>query len=90
MIVRASEPEDIVHRAEIAELVEQRSGTLRELVGSRRDVQLDRHTLRQIAPDIARSDVYVCGPSGFNDGVIDVVRRLGVPGERIHVEEFSF
>jgi predicted ferric reductase len=90
VIVRASEHGDIVHRAEIAQLVEQHAGTLRELVGSRRDVQLDRHTIRQIAPDIARSDVYVCGPSGFNAEVVDAVRRLGVPGERIHVEEFSF
>jgi ferredoxin-NADP reductase len=90
VIVRASTPQDVVHRDEIASLVAQRGGRFHELIGSRRDVPFDSHVLRQLVPDVARCDVYVCGPEGFSQRVIGAARRLGVRGDHIHHEAFSF
>lgn len=90
VVIRASTTEEIVHRDELAELIDRRGGRLHEVVGPRHAVQLDVRTLRRLVPDLAASDVYVCGPEGFNDLVIASCVRAGVPGDRIHVEEFSF
>jgi predicted ferric reductase len=90
VVVRASTIEEIVHRDELAELVAARGGRFFEAVGSRHAVQLDVATLRRLVPDLAASDVYVCGPEGFDDQVIASCRRAGVPDGRIHAEAFSF
>jgi len=90
VVVRASSPADIVHRDELAALVDQRGGRLHELVGPRRKVPLDSRTLRHMVPDIERRDIYVCGPQGFNDTVIAAADALGVERDRIHEEAFSF
>jgi ferredoxin-NADP reductase len=90
VIVRGSTPDDIVHRDEVAALMEQRGGQFHEVVGSRHRVRLDARALRRLVPDIATSDVYVCGPKGFNDSVIAAASRLGVHRDQIHQEAFSF
>ncbi len=90
VVIRASTAEEIAHRAEVAELVATRGGRFYEVLGPRHAVQLDVRTLRGMVPDLAQSDVYVCGPEGFNDLVIASCMRAGVPGDRIHVEVFSF
>lgn len=89
-ILRASSVEDSVHHDEIAAIVRRHGGVLHELIGTRRDVPLDARTLERLAPDIARSDVYVCGPQGFLDTVRAATTSLGVPEGRCHVEEFAF
>jgi predicted ferric reductase len=90
VIVRASTPQDIVHRDEIASLVALRGGQFHELIGSRQEIPFDSRLLRQLVPDVARCDVYVCGPEGFSKRVIAAARRLGVQGDRLHHEAFSF
>lgn len=89
-IVRASTSESIVHREEIIQLVEQRGGTYRELVGHREQVRFDAKALRRLIPDITQRDVYVCGPEGFSDRVVEAAERLGCPSASIHQEAFSF
>lgn len=90
VVLRASTVDDLVHRDEVAALVDRRGGRLHELVGSRRKIRLDARLLRKLVPDIAASDVYVCGPSGFTKSVSAAARRLGASRDRIHVEAFSF
>ena len=90
VLVRASTVEDLVHRGEIQSLVTQYGGQLHEIVGSRREAPLDANVLRRLIPDIAHSDVYVCGPAGFTDQVGFALSRLNVAPDRIHLEEFSF
>jgi ferredoxin-NADP reductase len=90
VIVRASTTQEIVHRDEIASLVALRGGRLHELIGSRYEIPFDSRLLRQLVPDVARCDVYVCGPEGFSKRVIAAARRLGVRGDRLHHEAFSF
>ncbi len=90
MVVRASTPADVVHRDEIADLVRHHGGVLHEVIGSRDRVRLDASTLQRLIPDIARRDVYVCGPGGFNDLVVSAATGLGVPAGNLHEEKFSF
>ena len=90
VIVRASRPEDLVHRDEIAALVEARRGQFHELVGSRHEVRFDARQLRRLVPDIAQRDVYICGPDGFADLAHDAATRAGAASDHVHVEAFAF
>lgn len=90
VIVRASTKDDIVHRDEVAALVEQRGGEFHEIIGSRHKVRLDARALRRLVPDIADCDVYVCGPNGFSESIVAAALRLGVRREQIHEEAFAF
>jgi predicted ferric reductase len=90
VIVRASTREDMVHRDEVAALVAQRGGQFHELIGSRLDVRFDAEALRQLVPDLAGRDLYICGPSGFGESIVAAALKLGVPGNRIHQEVFAF
>ncbi len=90
VIIRASSPEEMVHRDEVEELVRVRGGAFHELVGSRHQVPIDVRTLHRLAPHVAQGDLFICGPDGFAQRVIDVATRLGVPKQQIHHEAFSF
>ena len=88
--MRASTPDDLVHRDEVAALVAARRGEFHELIGSRDEVRVNPATLHSLAPLLQSSDLYVCGPKGFADQVVRAAIALGVPHARIHHEEFSF
>ena len=90
VILRASRVADVVHRAEIAALVERRRGQLHELIGSRHKVRLTARAIRHLVPDIAGRDVYICGPAGFETEVRTAAGKLGVPDDQVHVETFGF
>jgi ferredoxin-NADP reductase len=90
VIVRASAPEDLVHRDEVATLVERRGGQAYAVVGQRRTARLDARSLGRLIPDLARRDVYICGPGGFSEGIVLAALALGVPRDRIHQEAFAF
>ena len=90
VIVRASSARELIHRDEIASMVAARGGTFHELVGSRAKVRLDARTLRQLVPAIGQSDVFVCGPSDFNDALQVALTKAGVAAGHIHREEFAF
>ena len=47
-------------------------------------------TLMSAFPDLAESDVYLCGPSSWLDAVLADVRAYGVPEHRIHAERFDW
>ncbi len=63
---------------------------VRVIAGSRRELPMTASSLAALCPDIARSDVYVCGPTAFTEAVRTASHRLGVPAERIHDELFEF
>lgn len=50
----------------------------------------DDVVLRHFVPDLPRYDVFVCGPDGWTDLVIDSVRRAGVPARYVHSERFGW
>jgi ferredoxin-NADP reductase len=90
VIVRASAAGDLVHHDEVAGLVRQRGGRLYEVIGSRHRVRLNARLLRRLVPDVAARDVYICGPDGFREEVVDAAARLGVTEGQIHQEAFAF
>jgi predicted ferric reductase len=90
VILRASSQRELVLRDEIAELVRRRRGRLHEVIGPRARAPLDAPQLRSLVPDIAERDLYVCGPEGFMRGLRNTALSLGVPGNRIHNEDFAF
>ncbi|MGP8207540.1 MAG: ferric reductase-like transmembrane domain-containing protein [Acidimicrobiales bacterium] len=90
VIVRASAPEDLVHRDEVATLVERRGGRAYAVIGPRQTARLDARSLGRFIPDLARRDVYVCGPAGFSESIVAAALALGVPRDRIHHEAFAF
>jgi ferredoxin-NADP reductase len=90
VIVRASSAEDLVHRDELDAMVKSRQGRLHEVIGSRHQTRFDAKALRRLVPDLARRDVYVCGPAGFTDQVVVAAVTLGVRPDRLHQETFTF
>src|SRR3954451_19309375 len=66
VLLRASTPDDLVLRDEIAGEVRRAGGPLVELVGPRARVPLDAAALRRIVPDLRRREVYLCGPDALS------------------------
>jgi len=90
VVVRASTAGDLVHRAEIAELVKHHRGRLYEVLGPRHKVRFNARTLRYVIPDIAQRDIYVCGPEPFSAAIVAAAEQLGAAPEQIHQESFGF
>ena len=87
-----SEPE-IIFRDELDELARASGAGLRYVVGDHatdegRDHLSPAH-LRELVPDIAERDVYVCGPPALIDIVTRHVREAGVKRSHIHAERFA-
>jgi predicted ferric reductase len=89
VLLRATRPEDLVLRKEVAELVRYKRGQLHELVGTREQAGLDERSLQRLVPDLHRRDIYVCGPEGFVASVVELAERLGVPAEAVHHEAYA-
>lgn len=90
MVVRARGERELILADELRALIASRHGALHELTGPRSSVRLDAGALRALIPDVARRDVYVCGPERFAAGVRLAARALGVPADRVHQETFGF
>jgi predicted ferric reductase len=45
--------------------------------------------LRELVPDVAEREVYVCGPPAMTDAIARNVRAAGVPRSFVHVERFA-
>jgi ferredoxin-NADP reductase len=60
------------------------------LVGSRKNHPMDARSLKTIAPNIADSDIYICGPEPLVSAVRKAAEDLGVPKNRFHDEAFAF
>jgi ferredoxin-NADP reductase len=53
-----------------------------------RDLLSPSH-LKELVPDIAERDVFLCGPPGMVDRIVPNLRRAEVPRRRLHVERFA-
>lgn len=47
-------------------------------------------SLRSAFPDLAQSDLYVCGPQAWTDLVVRDARALGLASHQIHTERFDW
>ena len=92
VIFRASREEDLVLKGEMDYLANNSGGSMRihYLVGSRKNHPMDARSLKALAPQIADSDIYICGPEPLVSAVRAAAEELGVPKNRFHDEAFAF
>ncbi|RAK38071.1 putative ferric reductase [Actinoplanes lutulentus] len=94
VIYRASRPDELVFRAELEDLAEQRDAWVRYIVGGRNDPGPKRlftpEGLRGLVPDVNRRDVYLCGPPGLVNAAVGTLRQLDVPDSQLHLDPFEF
>jgi predicted ferric reductase len=92
-LYRAMREEDIIFRAELDEIARRRGVRIVYVIGDHRDPGGERlmspEHLQELIPDIARRDVYVCGPPGMATFIEENVEQAGVPHHHIHIERFA-
>jgi len=93
LIYRVLREHDLVFRAELDALAHQRDITLHYVVGDHIDPQgarlLSADHLRDLVPDLANREVYLCGPPAMMRAVEGSVRAIGTPRKHIHSERFA-
>ncbi|MCA2213382.1 ferredoxin reductase family protein [Jidongwangia harbinensis] len=99
LVYRARSADEAAFGAELGWFAEHRGVRVVHLIGPRAGdsswlpATLAGHgdvaELRRIAPDIARAQVYVCGPEAWAGSVRAAARAAGVPDSRLHTELFS-
>ncbi len=93
VLYRVVREPDAVLRAELERIAAERRLDLRIVVGDHatedgaRLLSVDH--LKELVPDIADRDVYVCGPPAMTDLIERNVRAAGVPRRLVHVERFA-
>jgi predicted ferric reductase len=94
-LYREGEPSETIFREELLGLAARHGAELRFLEGHRGTPQmpvdpLAPEWLYSLAPDIAESDVLVCGSPSFTKRVLASLATLGVPARQIHAERFGY
>jgi ferredoxin-NADP reductase len=91
LLYRARSAEDLALRGELETIATSRRAQLGYLTndpdGSRPPIT--GQTLLRRVPDLAKHDVYLCGPAGMMDASYAALREAGVPARRIHHESFE-
>jgi predicted ferric reductase len=99
VLLRASTEDQSYLWNELESLAKQRGANFYTMVGPRpagRDTwmsqrDLERHvSLRSAFPDLASSDLYVCGPQAWTDLVVEDAVAHGLPKHQIHTERFDW
>ncbi|MFZ3573065.1 ferredoxin reductase family protein [Streptomyces sp. BH097] len=91
LLYRARTAEELALRGELEAIAATRRARLVYALngpdGARTPITAER--LRALLPDLARHDVYLCGPRGMSLAAYDALRAAGVPAGRIHYESFE-
>jgi len=100
LIYRARTEREVAFRRELDWLAEHNGVRVVYLLGPRADGSSwlprtlasrgDAKVLRRIAPAIATSHVYVCGPDPWTDAVRTAARSAGVDADHLHTEQFAW
>lgn len=95
VILRSTTQEELYLLDELQHLCQRKGARLITLTGHRaadRWVPLDHAdmSIEQLIPNLTDTDLYVCGPAGFNEAVVAEAGAGGVPTYRIHTEKFDW
>jgi predicted ferric reductase len=99
MLLRASTPNDTFLWNEVETLAEKKGITVTTMVGRRstggagwmnQDAADKGVTLMSLFPDLAESDLYLCGPTAWLALVEAEARATGLPDFQIHAERFDW
>jgi predicted ferric reductase len=92
-IYRALTDRDLVLRAEIDELVEQRGGKVEYVVGDHATPEgrrlLTPEHLHELVPDIDEREIYACGPPAMLALIERTLHRSNLHGRHVHIERFA-
>jgi predicted ferric reductase len=100
LVYRARNETDLAFRSELEWFAQHRGVRVVHLLGPRADRPSwlpgtfarhdDAAMLRQIAPAIDRSHVFICGPDEWTQAARAAARSAGVPAAHLHTELFSW
>ncbi|MBO3752431.1 ferric reductase-like transmembrane domain-containing protein [Streptosporangiaceae bacterium NEAU-GS5] len=100
LIYRARSEEETAFRRELEWLAEHRGLRVLYLLGPRADRpswlpraharRSDLEALREAAPDIRNSHIYICGPDEWTAAVRVAAQAAGVTAGRLHTEQFNW
>ncbi|CAM5586173.1 ferredoxin reductase family protein [Streptomyces tanashiensis] len=91
LLYRASDATGLVLRAELETIARERQAALHFLLGPSDGAfdPLAPRALRDLVPELAAHDVYLCGPPAMARAATASLIRAGVPASRIHSEDFD-
>lgn len=92
LVYRALRDGDLVLRSELDELAARNGFTVHYVVGDHTgdgERLLSPEHLRELVPDAAERDVFLCGPPAMTDALSRRLRAAGVPRRHIHLERFA-
>jgi predicted ferric reductase len=92
-LYRVVSDEDIVFSDELDRIAEKTGAKVNYVVGDHasargRDLLSPAH-LRELVPDIAERDVFICGPVAMIDFIVPNLRNANVSRQHLHVERFA-
>ena len=98
LLYRYTDRHDAVLAEELSELAQRRGVEVRHLVGPRRHdgswlpacAGSDADALRQLVPDVADCDIFVCGPTPWMKAFERAVVGAGASRKQIHTEDFAW
>jgi len=95
LVFRGGSSEGVVFQRELEEIAARRQAIVHLVLGPRvtccsRHDALSAKRLRTLVPDVARRDIYLCGPPGVLEATREALRDAGVPRRRIHIERFDY
>jgi predicted ferric reductase len=92
LIYRVIDEDGLVLRDELEALAAGSGAAVHYVIGDHRDgagERLSAEHLRELVPEIAAGDVYLCGPPGMMRATRASLRAAGVPPRQIHQERFA-
>jgi ferredoxin-NADP reductase len=92
VVYRALTDDDLIFRRELDALAARSGLVVHYVVGDHRGEAarlLSPEHLRELVPDAADRDVFLCGPAAMTDGIGRSLRAAGVSRRRLHVERFA-
>jgi ferredoxin-NADP reductase len=101
LIYRARDQRDLIFQKEIEVLAATKGARVFYVLGPRMRARpswlpdtavhlSDVEALRELVPDIAAQDVYLCGADGWMRAARAAAVAAGVPADRIHEERFAW
>ena len=85
---------DVPLKAELDALAKKRNATVSyvystEKVRNAEYGRIDGAMVKRLVKDVKDRDVYVCGPPAMMEAVVSDLKKIGVPSEQVHVEQFA-
>ena len=100
IIYRTRNNSDAALLNELQKIAEVRGHNLQVLEGSRGSGnswlpasstnEPDFERVKEIAPDIVESDVFICGPTAWTRSVEKSLKQIGLSSNQVHAEEFAW